>query len=1068
MGTITTGVGLMSGIDYGAYIDALIELESGTKYSLESRIATLQAQQTAMLDINARLLNLKNAASAFRTNSIFQSALATSNDEEILTASAGSTAQPGSFTFIVKQLVSNSQKLSGGYASTDSHPMGLDSLSFEFGKGGVSTDAALEDLNGGSGVARGNIVITDRDGNQGTIDLTDVTSLNEVLERINDSNDFMVTASVEGDHLVITDTSGGSGTLTVANGTGYTTATDLGIAGSIAGTALTGTDINTVGLNTALSSLNDGNGVLIRDNNLTDFRITARDGTEIDVDLGRVDADITTATLLEDLNNGDGVTISDDEENPDITFIARDGTEYEVDLTDITTVGGLINRVSTETGGHIELSITDGSKLTVTDTVGGSGNLKVQGAGDNDTDTAEDLGILNEVGVAADSFDGDLIPNTIEDAAATTIGDVIDRINNAEGNGGKIVASLGDDGVRLKLTDTTGGTDPLIVESTSTNPQAAAALGLETTGYAGDELSGERVISSLNSVLVKNLNGGNGLDGATDISITDRSGASFTMNDLDTYDSLSEIVAAINDAAAGAPADITASINSAGTGLLITDTSGSTTQNLVISGDAADALGITADVADTTVVGTNLQLQYVSEATRLEDLDYGRGIGRGSFRITDGFGESAIVTVGSDAETLYDIIAEINSRGLAVNARINDNGDGLLIEEEEDAEDQFVALKIEAVSGSTAQDLNIAGTSDTVEDGYIDGSYERVVDLDTSDTLAEVVSKIGDADIPVTASIINTGSGSTPYRISFSSLIDGTDGELIIDAEGEDIGLTTLSAGRDAKVFFGSDDPETAFLITSSSNSLSDVVEGLDIELVKASDDAVTVTIERDTSTIINAVKQLVTTFNDAIGRIDDYDYYDIDTEEKGVLLGDPTVAQVRNALYRVASGSTEGIDTQFTYLSQIGIGVDSNGQLTFDQEKFEDAYEDDPEAVENLFAAYEYTSNTTEEIAEGVTITNTDPSVSARGFGQIFNDMLEGLTDSIDGTMTLADENFTQAIELANSRIEDIEVRLESRRAYLTQQFVAMEQAIALLQNQSSAISSIQSITTTSSSSSS
>ena len=82
MGTITTGIGLMSGIDYGAYIDAIIEIESAGKYTMQRRVASLQAQQTAMMDINARLLNLKNAASAFRSNSVFQSALATSSDPD--------------------------------------------------------------------------------------------------------------------------------------------------------------------------------------------------------------------------------------------------------------------------------------------------------------------------------------------------------------------------------------------------------------------------------------------------------------------------------------------------------------------------------------------------------------------------------------------------------------------------------------------------------------------------------------------------------------------------------------------------------------------------------------------------------------------------------------------------------------------------------------------------------------------------------------------------------------------------------------------------------------------------
>ena len=45
----------------------------------------------------------------------------------------------------------------------------------------------------------------------------------------------------------------------------------------------------------------------------------------LSISLGRINAPVTNATLLADLNNGQGVTISDDEENADLMFVARDG-----------------------------------------------------------------------------------------------------------------------------------------------------------------------------------------------------------------------------------------------------------------------------------------------------------------------------------------------------------------------------------------------------------------------------------------------------------------------------------------------------------------------------------------------------------------------------------------------------------------------------------------------------------------------------------------------------------------------------------------------------------------------
>ena len=266
MGTITTGIGLISGIDTASLISQLIALEARGKIPLQTKIAFLKAKQFALMDINTRLLNLKTASSSFRTDSIFQAALASSSNDEILTATAGKLAQPGTFTFIVKQLVTASQKISQGYADRNTTPLSLTSLSFEFGKGVVGPDTDLADLNGGAGIDRGKIIITDKNGDQGTIDLTDVTSINEVLDRINSSEDVAVTASVSGDGLVITDTSGGGGTLSIVSASGDTTAEDLGIDVAAVGGVITGDDIRTLGVATPLRSLNDGNGVIVRNN----------------------------------------------------------------------------------------------------------------------------------------------------------------------------------------------------------------------------------------------------------------------------------------------------------------------------------------------------------------------------------------------------------------------------------------------------------------------------------------------------------------------------------------------------------------------------------------------------------------------------------------------------------------------------------------------------------------------------------------------------------------------------------------------------------------------------------
>lgn len=1087
MGSISTGVGLISGINTAQLIDQLISLESRGKNTIQNRVSILQAQRTAMLDINARLLNLKNAARGFRINTVFESALATSSNEEVLTATATAAALPGTYQFHVKQTVANHQALSKGFANATTTPLGLSSLSFEFGNGKLARDRELATLNGGAGVRRGNIAITSTTGTK-TVDLSDVTTVNEVIDRINAAG-ANVTASVSGDRFVITETSAGS--VTVANGAGDFTATDLGIVGTAAGGTLNGTVINTIGMSTALSSLNDGNGVLIR-NNVADFNLSINGGADIAINLGRVDASITAATKLADLNDGRGVKINTTDD-PDFRITTHDGTIVDINLGQILddddevieeaveTVGELIARVNDqlqdELGtGDVTLSINSTTnQFVLDDNSAGAATLQVTGAGPHANQAATDLGLLALDGGAGDQdatpgqITGAIVANTVQTPAVTTLQDVADRINTQ--TLGAVTASIAPDGVSLSLS-AGSNTIKILAGTLDGSPYGTQVSQetLENLGFFADQtavgsITGKRLVAALDSVLVDSLNGGAGLGGATTLTLTDRQGDSVTINNLNTYTSLSTMLTAVNDAITTAgTVGITVALNANKNGLVVTDTTGATTSNLIITGDAADDLGIDTGVAGvvaSTQQGDNLQLKYVSLAAKLSDLNSGRGVGAGSFRLTDGFGETANVTIGADSTTLYDVVAKINSRGLALSARVNDHGDGILIEEDlSDAGGQtpFVAMKVESLSGTAAKDLNIIGTSETITGASIEGSYEWTVEVEAGDTLNEIIGKINDAGIPVSASLINTGSGATPFRLNLSSAIGGLQGELVVDSGAIDLGLTTATAARDAKVFFGSEEIADAFLLTSGANVIKDVVQGVTIDLHKAEDELVTVTVERDTESVVTKMKEFVAAFNDVIERIDQYDFFDIETEQRGPLLGDPTTGRTRELMIRTVQARAKGVNGPYQLLSHIGVAIGKDSKLALNEQKFRDLYAADPEAVEDLMAGFDSTTTTTQEISPGITVEQSEQTFSKLGIGDTFDQVLDGLTNSIDGVFETVDENFQSLIDLNNDRIEQFDKRLEARRGQLEAQFLAMETALARLQGQSSALGSLAS----------
>ena len=1071
MGSISAGVGLVSGIDSATLIEQLLSLDARQKTPIFQKLGGLGASKTALLDINARLLNLKSASRSFRFDNIFGSSLANSSNDSVLTATAGNDSVPGIYNFTVKQLVSTSQRISSGFSSSDLAPLNIDQMSFEFGQGSLTNDVQLTELRGGLGVQRGSIRITDMAGNESVVDLSLASSVNDVLEIINSDENILVEATIDSNRLLIKDKSSGGGSLTIVNADGLTTAEDFGIYGSSNSGLLTGSPVHFLGNGSYLSELNDGNGIFIRDN-VADFQIQA--GANVfDIDLGRIDAPIVGSTLLSELKDGDGIAINGTAGQPDFLIRTSTGVEISIELgevldedgevseEEVTTVQQLLNRTNNALSDvlgedQVVVSISDtGNGFVITDTLGGGGNLEVDGAGPYGEDAARDLGIFTGPGGGTgDTIVGATIPTTVQTTRVATIEELIERVSAQ--TGGVVLASVNSENTGITFSSpgefvtVLGGAIDGSSFATDVANQTLSDLGF-TAGTTGINLEGDRILGGMGTIQLSTIRGGNGIGDASTMSFTDSQGDTLELTNLDSFKTIDRLLNHINDELADAGVGIKLSISAEGNGLLAEDVS-TGSGGMTISGDLAEVLDIDANGVSKTRRGENLQRQYVSLATPLSELNYGRGIGIGKFSITDSAGSQATIDIGSDASTLYDVINEINSRGLDVEARVNTNGDGIILVDTNDGT-PISAMRVDSVNGTTAKDLGIIGVASAAGED-IDGSYEKVVDLDVTDTLEEVIGKINDSGIEVTASLLNIGAGGTPFRMVLSSGITGLAGDLSIDTGSTDLDFTELTEARNAKVFIG--EGENAILVESTTNTIDNILAGINLELHSADNQPVTVSVSRDDTTVLESVKRFVTTFNDVISRINEYDSYDADSESRGPLLGDPTVSRIRSDLYRTVQQKAVGISTEYSFLFEVGIKVGKNGELTFDEDRFKEAYENDSKAVENLFAAYESTGSATQTISPGITISESTTTYSSRGFGDLFDDAIDKLTNSVDGTVTYADKRFQELIDAANLRIDRIDERLETKRERLQRQFVAMETALARLQGQQGALGMI------------
>lgn len=1002
MSSISIGTGLVSGLPIKDLVDSLIAVQQRPITQLQTRLQGISGRRTALLQLSAQLLSVQNSASRLKGVDFFRRTQTASSNPAALLASAGANTTPGQYTFTVRSLASSQQLLSTGFATTSASPIGAGVLTFEGDQGRLNRSTPLALLNGEEGVQRGTIRITDRSGTSAVVDLTSASTIDDVVNLINAQDGVQVSARIVGDHLVVSDQTGlSSGSLTIAEVGGGRAASDLGILGVSATGTLAGTELISLSNGTRLSQLNDGNGVR-RLQGQPDFSAALADGTSLNFDLSdRLSLD----TPLSILNRGGGVFAGS------IHVTNRAGQQADIDLSGAQTIGDVKTAIETAVGG-LSVNIS-GSQLSLVDSSASTGATKIEEVGTGQT--AANLGLLGS------STSGAITGKDIY--FVETLDDLVRVINSSGGNNGKLTAALSSGGFAIELTDHTSGANSFQLNALG-GSKALEDLGL-IGAPVGNTIQSRRLIAGLNTVLLRSLNGGAGVQ-LGQVQLTDRSGATSVL-DLSGAQTLQDVLDAINTA----PTAIQASISSSGLGIELTDGSGGTGNLIVadVTGSTAADLHIAANSAATNVGSGNLQKQYFSAATLLADLNDGRGIVRGSFRITNSQGVSGVVDLTQGNEkTLQDVINEINSRGISVTARINDTGDGLLIQDSAGGPGKLI---IAESGGTTAQSLGILGSA---ADGQsdVDGSRETRITITAGDTLDSLLAKIKSSRASVSAAIINDRSGNRPYRLSLTASQSGRVGAVAIDTGSTGLTFDTLVEAHDAAVIFGPPDAATPLVITNSSNTIIDAVNGLRLDLVGTSGTPVTISVTQDVDGLLNDFSGFVNSVNSVIKSIDDASKFDPETSTRGILFGDSTARRIRDRLIGLANKSAVGLDPALNRLSQIGLNLTGGSSFKLDEEKFREAFARDPAGVEALFTTAE------------------------TGFGPVIEQTLKQLTDTDSGAIPLQDQSLKSSEDLLNSRITQMQSLVEKRRQRLLAQFSATESIIARLQSQQSSLSSL------------
>lgn len=1021
MGRIQSSIGLVTGLEIDETVNKLMAVQAKPRDLLAERKKALDVRAAAVTDLTALTLAAQFAARRLNNADIFTQKLVTSSNTALLTAVGRAAATAGTYQFVPVRKAQTHQVLSDGLAAKD-QPIGAGDFTFRYG--GYANDGInLGELNGGAGVARGKIKITDRNGSTSVVDLRYALTTDDVLKAINQDEAIDVTAKMVGDRIVLSDTSGGVGNLRVDEVNGGQTATDLGLGGiNVAADSATGQDVLRLYETMTLAKLNDGNGVKLSDA-LPELNVSLRDGTSLEVDFHRLAQSAAKASVVTAAANGvnaqlkfTAVETGDEYNGVTVQFIdsgaVSAGADVVWDANAKTLTFDIDAGTTTATDVLVTLNTDPVASLafTASNATGGDGSGLVD---------------LTDVGVTAGGAE------VVAAGEETTLGDLIDTINAVDPT--KLQAALSADGDRIVLTDLSTDNGGTFAVTSLNGTDLADGLGLSGTS-SGGTLNGKRLLGGLKTTLLSSLGGGQGLGTLGNLDLTDRSGATATVN-LASAETLDDVIAAINGAGLG----ITADYNRSRNGIQLTDTTGLTASPLIVAnGDAtntADKLGIAASVSATEMNSGSLNKQVVSEQTLLTSYLAGQGVKLGAFKITDSDGLATTVDLSAvEATTIGDVIDAINATSIGVEARLNDAGDGIALV---DTAGGTGKLKVEEVgTGQTAADLRIKGESTTQTiDGtpteVIDGSTTFKITLDADDTLNDLVTKINDLGIGATASIITQTAGGTTHHLSLLSKKDGRPGALLIDGDGIGLSFDEIAAAQDGLLQFGNGST-VGTLLSSTNNVYTDALPGLDITVAQASTEAVTITVGDSPTSISNAMQTFVDNYNKLRDKLATYTAYNAVDGSKGVLFGSSETLRIDSDLTRMITGNHLGLGEVET-LAELGVSIDDTGKLSFDSEKLAARFAADPEGVAEFF-----TTETT-------------------GFGAKIEAAFERLVGADNSVLVNRADALNRQVETMVTKIADFDERLDATRERLLKQFYNLELVIGRIRSNLDAISSIQ-----------
>lgn len=380
----------------------------------------------------------------------------------------------------------------------------------------------------------------------------------------------------------------------------------------------------------------------------------------------------------------------------------------------------------------------------------------------------------------------------------------------------------------------------------------------------------------------------------------------------------------------------------------------------------------------------------------------------GSLVLAFGDTPTPITVAVTSGMTMNDVVTAINTD--AENVGGGANGRLVTASTYTLNSETFLRIETDTVGGtgetnrvavtSNGTDLTLAAPSKTLS--YSQDGNIISLDIAADTTMEQLVAQINDdTNNPgVTASIIDDGSGTTPYRLVLQANETGSDQEIALLSQMPDLALSVQgSTGSTLNAQIQLD----GITYQRQNNSINDVISGVTMSLQSAG--SASISVSNNSANVKEMVTAMVTAYNDLVQEISTNSNYDETTESFGTLSG-TTIRDIPNLLGSIMSTTVAGSDDYISYtydaqktegstltktdhnvysMFDIGMELNRDGTITMDSSVLDSALSVAPGAVQNFFLGVNETTTipvvpTYQASTTGVDNSFTDSVVPADG----------------------------------------------------------------------------------------